>query len=78
MDCNAAEVQALAAKDHCDYCSLDETQDFAVRKGSDMQAIAVAREQAFEVRDGTAVMVGLSSQGKIQMEAQPAVSIAAA
>jgi hypothetical protein len=72
MDCNAAEVQALAAKDHCDYCSLDETQDL------DMQAIAVAREQAFEVRDGTAVMVGLSSQGKIQMEAQPAVSIAAA
>jgi hypothetical protein len=43
-----------------------------------MQAIAVAREQASEVRDGQAVMMGLSSQGKFQMEAQQAVSTAAA
>jgi hypothetical protein len=43
-----------------------------------MQAVAVAREQASEVRDGQAVMLGLSSQGKFQMEAQQAVSIAAA
>jgi hypothetical protein len=77
-DCSVAEVQALAAKDHCDCCSLDAVQDFAVRRGLDMQAIAVAREQASEVRDGQAVMMGLSSQGKFQMEAQQAVSTAAA
>ena len=71
-------MQARAAEDHCDCRSLDAVQDFAVRKGLDMQAIAVAREQAFEVQDEKAVMVGLSSQGKFQMEARQAVSTAAA
>ena len=77
-DCSVAEVQALAAKDRCDCCSLDAVQGFAVRKGLDMQAIAAARERVFEVQGGKAVMVRLNNQGKFQMEAQQAVSTAAA
>lgn len=79
MDYNAVAVRAPEVRGHCDCCfSVEVLLDFAVRKGLDMQAIAAARGQVFEAQDENAVMVGLNTPGRIQMEGQQAVNTAAA
>lgn len=79
MDYNAAAVQALGAVDHCGRCSSDGgRRGFAVHKGLGMRVVVAEREQVLEVRDENAVMVGLNSQGRSQMEARQAESTAIA